>query len=237
MNTSTTSSPTHIAIICDGNRRWAKEHGMQAMLGHATAAKKTFEPLIARAIELKIKYLTFWVFSTENWKRPQVEVEGLFSIFRAQFKAFLPKCHQNKIRIQVIGDTSKFPEDLQKSIDSIVKATADYDSITLVFAMNYGGRDELVRTVNNIILRRINSTDASSEVTSAEIEVHLDTHGIPDPDMIVRTSGEYRLSGFLPWQSVYSELFFIPEKFPEFTPEKLTELVEEYHQRKRRFGK
>lgn len=256
----------HIAIICDGNRRWAQEHGMEVFFGHQKAVDEVIEPLIDRAAEHGVEFITFWVFSTENWQRPKPEVEYLMMLFRKVFESQVKRLHEKNIRVLTIGDSSKFEKDIQEKIKKGKELTENNTGITVVFALNYGGRDELLRAVTGLVKQKLKQelneqadTKASSDIaheghiktkTSAvsatpktvqfseiEFSQYLDTNQIPDPDFIIRPGGEQRLSGFLLWQSEYAELAFPKFYFPEFTPEKLDELVAEYGQRKRRFGK
>lgn len=227
MNTS--GIPTHIAIIMDGNRRWAREHGLPVLAGHQKVADEVLEPLVEHAAKRGVKYLTFWAFSTENWQRDKTEVEGIMRIFRHVIAKRWQRLHEKGVRVNVIGDLSKFAPDIRESLAKVVEQTKGNTKITVVFALNYGGRDELVRAIGKLPKDRA--------VTEAMISGALDTSAIPDPDFIIRTSGEHRLSGFLPWQGVYSELYFPSFYMPEFTPGKLDEAIEEYQSRKRRFGK
>lgn len=214
--------PTHIAIIMDGNRRWAKEHGLSVLAGHQKVADEILEPLVEYASEKGIKFLTFWAFSTENWGRKSTEVAGIMRIFRHVLHKQWTRLHKKGVCIKVIGDLSKFDTDIQDSLQKVVEQTKQNKKITAIFALNYGGRDEITRAVQK---------------GGNDFENYLDTKGIPDPEMVVRTSGEQRLSGFLAWQSVYSELYFPKWHMPEFTSEKLDEVLAEFVQRKRRFGK
>lgn len=224
-------TPRHVAIICDGNRRWAREHKLEAVFGHRKAVDDVFEPLIDHAIEKNIQYLTFWVFSTENWKRDSQEVSALMSLFKELLSRQIKLLHQKGIRLQFIGDLTKFDADIQENVKKGIELTKNNKNITVVFALNYGGRDELLRAMNKVL------QSAEKVVTADEFANYLDTAGIPDPDYIIRTGGEQRLSGFLLWQSEYAELAFPEFYFPEFTVSKFDELLEEYEQRKRRFGK
>ncbi len=224
--------PKHIAIIMDGNRRWARERNLPILEGHRRVANDMLEPLVSYAADCGIDVLTFWAFSTENWQRDEKEVQGIMFILRQGLKTFGMRMHKQGVRIRVIGDIARFPPDIQKTIDELVALTKENKKITVVFALNYGGRDEILRAINkwstSLDDRRSTINDLSS---------YLDTASLPDPDMIVRTGGEQRLSGFLPWQGVYSELYFPTWYMPEFTPEKLDEVIEEYRLRQRRFGK
>jgi len=224
-----TNLPQHIAIIMDGNRRWARERGLASIEGHRKVAEETLEPLIEHAALRGVKYMTFWAFSTENWNRSETEITGILSIFRHVINKQWQRLHDKGVRIQVIGDTSRFPEDIQSSLRNVVEQTKNNTKITTVFALNYGGRDELLRAINTL---------RGSEIITAKIlDGHLDTAGIPDPEFVIRTGGEQRLSGFLLWQIEYAELAFPSWYMPDFTPEKLDELLEEYKKRQRRFGK
>lgn len=227
--------PVHIAIIMDGNRRWAREHGLPVLEGHRRVAGPVLEKLIEHAAKRGVRYLTLWAFSTENWKRDAREVRGVMSIMRHGFKAYGMKMHKKGIQIRTIGDLSKFDEDIQKSIRDLVELTKNNSRITVVFALNYGGRDEIIRAVNKMVgQNRI--TNNESPITESDFFNFLDTKGIPDPELIIRPGFEERLSGFLLWQCEYSELYFPKFYMPEFTPERLDEAIEEFVMRKRRFG-
>jgi undecaprenyl diphosphate synthase len=221
--------PKHIAIIMDGNRRWATERGLPILEGHRKVADEILEPLIEYAAKCNIKYMTFWAFSTENWNRSEKEVQGIMTIFRHVIQTRWQRLHEKGVRIRVIGDISKFPKDIYNALTRVIEQTKDNKTITVIFALNYGGRDELVRAVKKM--------SDKTDIDEAVISTHLDTDGIPDPEMIIRTGGEQRLSGFLLWQSEYSELYFPSWYMPEFTSEKLDEVIGEYQRRDRRFGK
>ncbi len=221
--------PTHIAVIMDGNRRWAKERGLPILEGHRKVADEILEPLIEAAAKCGVKYMTFWAFSTENWKRSEKEVHGIMTIFRHVVQKRWQKLHEKGVRIRVIGDISKFPHDISDALTKVVEQTKGNNKITVVFALNYGGRDEIVRAVKK--------TKNILKINEQEFSTLLDTQGIPDPELIIRTGGEQRLSGFLLWQSEYSELYFPSWYMPEFTPKKLDEVINEYEKRNRRFGK
>lgn len=224
--------PKHIAIIADGNRRWAKQQGMLGIMGHKAAVDRTFEPLIRSAQELSVQYLTFWVFSTENWKRPAEEIELLMQLFRQGFDEKIKLFHQHKVRLQVIGDLTRFPNDIQETVKNAVRQTAEYQSITVIFAMNYGGRDELIRAMH----RCADQKSDMSSVSAAELAQYLDTAQFPDPDLIIRTGGEQRLSGFMLWQAEYAELYFTQVLFPDFSADELQRAVIEFSHRQRRYG-
>jgi undecaprenyl diphosphate synthase len=227
--------PKHIAIIMDGNRRWAVKRGLPPIAGH----KKVAEDMLEHAYNIGVKYLTFWAFSTENWRRDPAEVSGIMSIFRKSLQVFGQRMHKKGIRIQMIGDLSKFSSDIQKSVMDLIELTKNNKNITVVFALNYGGRDEIVRAIEKTITNQKSLPAQAGKIKNLKstFSSHLDTAGIPDPELIVRTGGEQRLSGFLLWQSEYSELYFPTWYMPEFTSEKLDEVIEEYNFRQRRFGK
>lgn len=218
----TKTIPAHIAVIMDGNRRWAKAKGLPAIAGHAYAVEKTVEALIERAGEMGVKYLTMWAFSTENWGRAEDEVTGLMNLFRKAIETKAGRFIAKGARLRLIGDMSRFSEDIQVGMKRVIAESEKNEKITVTFALNYGGRDEIKRAVQK---------------GGVDFEKHLDTAGMPDPDLIIRTGGDYRLSGFLMWQAAYSELYFTETLFPDFTPEKFDEAVEEYQSRQRRFGK
>lgn len=217
-----TNIPNHIAIIMDGNRRWAKQRGLAAVAGHAFAVDSVVEQLIERAGELGVKYLTLWAFSTENWGREKDEVEGIMSLFRKALMTKVQKFIEKGARLRMIGDISRFAPDIQEGMNKAMKASGQNTKIMVTFALNYGGRDEIKRAV---------------EKGGVDFEKYLDTAGMPDPDLIIRTGGEQRLSGFLMWQSAYSELYFTETLFPDFGPKELDTAIEEYQGRQRRFGK
>jgi undecaprenyl diphosphate synthase len=224
--------PQHVAIIMDGNRRWAKEHGLEPIKGHEQAAKNAIEPLIEKCAELKIPYVTFWAFSTENWKRDEEELSGLFNVFRLALGTLALKFIQKGAKLRILGDLNKFPKDIaQKSLEMISKSASNH-KITVTFALNYGGRDEILRAVKKIIAEKVDP----STLTEEKFSSYLDTSGIPDPDLVIRTGGDKRTSGYLPWQSVYAELYFTDTLFPDFTPDKLEDALQNFAGRDRRFG-
>lgn len=237
-----TKIPKHVAIMMDGNRRWAKKQGLAAIVGHAYAVENTVEKLIERAGEMGIKYLTLWAFSTENWGREKDEVSGLMNLFRKALVTKVGKFIQKGARLKMIGDMSKFAPDIQEGMRDAEKKSEMNDKITVTFALNYGGRDEIVRAVNRYLStledspRRTTYKDCP-QITEQGLEKYLDTVGMPDPDLIIRTGGEQRTSGFMMWSGAYSELYFTETLFPDFTPEKLDEAIEEYQGRVRRFGR
>lgn len=229
--------PTHIAVIMDGNRRWAREHGLPVLEGHRRVADAILEPLIEYAADSGISYMTFWAWSTENWKRDSKEVEGIMRIFRHIIKDRWDRLHKKGVRIKVIGDISKFAPDIRESLEKVIEQTKDNTRITAVFALNYGGRDELLRAFEKLSKEISSSKSQAPKLTEELLSTYLDTKGIPDPELIVRTGGEQRLSGFLLWQSQYSEFYFPQWYMPDFTQDKLDEVISEYQKRQRRFGK
>ena len=220
----------HIAIIMDGNRRWAKERNLPSMVGH----KKGVEALKAtmRAFDdYGIKYLTVYAFSTENWNRKPEEVNFLMDLLAQTLKNELNEMNENNVVISFIGDTTKLSDKLQKILENAVETTKNNTGVNLQIAFNYGARDELVHAVQCIIDEKI------TDITEETITKHLYTKGIPDPDLLIRTGGEMRVSNYLLWQIAYSEFIVLPEFWPEFDKEKLAECVIEYKRRNRRFGK
>lgn len=226
-----THSPRHVAFIMDGNRRWARQNKLSLFLGHESGAKK-IEPLVDYALTRGITYLTFWAFSTENWERPEAEVSDILQVFRQALRDPMMKRLQEKhVKIQVIGDLTPFPDDIKQDVSRILEDTKDNDRMTVNIALNYGGRAEILRGIQKLL------TSHKTSVTEAEFSDLLYTAGQPDPDFIIRTGGEQRLSGYLPWQTVYAELYFTPVFWPDFTPEEFEKALGEYEHRHRRFGK
>lgn len=222
----------HVAIIMDGNRRWAKNRGLDSVRGHEQAAKQAIEPLIEKCAELGIPFVTFWAFSTENWKRDEDELKGLFDVFRFALGSMALRFINRGAKLRILGDVSRFPKDIaQKTLEMMSKSSKNH-KITVTFALNYGGRDEILRAIKKIITDKIAPENVTEELFSS----YLDTAGIPDPDLIIRTGGERRTSGYLPWQSVYSELYFTPTLFPDFTPDEFQKALEDFSARDRRFG-
>jgi len=221
--------PTHIAIIMDGNRRWARAHKLPILEGHRRVANVVLEKLVEHAAARGVKYVTFWAFSTENWNRAEEEVSGIMTILKKSIGYFGKRMHEKGVRLFVIGDISRLDVQLRHSITSVVELTRHNNKITVIIALNYGGRDEIIRAI-----KQITHPETITEEIFSQL---LDTHGIPDPDLLIRTGGEQRLSGFLPWQGTYSELYFPLWYMPDFTPEHLDEAIEEYQRRQRRFGK
>lgn len=229
--------PRHVALIMDGNRRWAAERGLGPVDGHRAAVEKALKPVVRHAADLGIPYITFWAFSTENRNRDKEELRGLFSIFREMLKKHLAELEKEGVRIRIIGDIDWFPKDIAKLAKASVERTKDNGKITVSFALNYGGRDEILRAVSRLLDKvQTHQRSAEEPITEEEFSSLLDTAGMPDPDLIIRTGGEKRLSGYFPWQSVYAELYFTKTYWPDFTPEELNRALADYSSRNRRFG-
>ena len=212
--------PVHVAIIMDGNGRWAKKRGLPRTAGHAQGAR-VVEQILEDADHMGIRYLTVYAFSTENWSRPDSEVKALMNLLRTYMKTSLAKCARNNVRIRVIGDKSRLDSDLQASIANLEKETASNTGIGFQIAINYGSRDEIVRAVRKAAQKVKDSGLNPEDITEAMISDELDTAGIPDPDLLIRTGGEQRISNFLLWQTAYSELYFCDAAWPDFNKAEL----------------
>lgn len=223
--------PEHVGIIMDGNGRWAKQRGLPRIAGHE-AGTENIRRITTRAAEIGIRYLTLWAFSTENWRRPREEVDGILNILAHAIESETQELHRQGARLRHIGSLEGLSPDLCASIRSAIKLTRDNTRITLTLAFNYGGRAEIVNAIQAII----NEGIPASDVTEKLIDAHLFTADMPDPDLIVRTSGEFRTSNFLIWQAAYAEYVFSPVLWPDFGPDDLDNAVTEYGQRDRRFG-
>lgn len=232
-NVQPTTNPQHVAIIMDGNRRWAKQHKLQALQGHQYVTDKVIEPLVDACIEIGIPYLTLWAFSTENWNRDRAEVEGLLKLFRRAFEKSVEDLHKKGVKLNYIGAMDKFPSDIVDNVAKWTEISKNNTKITVTFALNYGGRDEIIRAMKKAAKDGVDFSTISSEI----FEQYLDTHDLPDPDLLIRPGGEQRLSGYLPWQSVYSELYFTDVLMPDFGREELKKAVEEFSKRQRRYGR
>ena len=229
------NNPQHIAIIMDGNRRWAKAKGLDAKLGHKEGAK-TIEKIVRYANKIGIKYITVYAFSTENWKRTVDEVGALMLLLQNYLDDFSKKADTENIKIKVLGDITELNEGMQKSIKNAEERTKNNTGTTFAIAFNYGGRDEITKAVKEIAQKVKSGKIAPEEITQSTIEKHLYTSTMPDPDLLIRTSGEYRTSNFLPWQLVYSEFYFVSKYWPDFTEEDLDLAIDEYRRRNRKFG-
>ena len=227
--------PQHVAIILDGNGRWAKSKGMPRNYGHVQGSKNV-ERICEEAWRLGIKYLTVYAFSTENWNRPQDEVDALMNLLRRYMKTCLTTAAKNDMKVRVIGYITRLDEDIRSRILELEEATKNNGGLNFQIAINYGSRDELVRGIRRLAQDCVDNKQDPAEITEAVIERYLDTHGIPDPDLLIRTSGEQRLSNFLLWQLAYTEFYFTDVHWPAFTKEELIKAIEQYNKRDRRFG-
>ena len=226
--------PNHIAIILDGNGRWAKKRGMPRSFGHVKGCEN-LEDICEVAKELGVKYLTVYAFSTENWKRSKEEVDGLMKLFRNYLKKCIKISQKNNMRVKVIGDITAFDSDIQESIEKLEDFSKDFTDLHFQIALNYGSRDEITRAVNRM-LEDQKAGKLETPVSENTISGYLDTAGIPDPDLMIRTSGELRLSNYLLWQLAYSEFYFTDVPWPDFKKEELVKAIEKYNERDRRDG-
>ena len=227
--------PQHIAIILDGNGRWAKAKGMPRNYGH-TAGARNVETVCQAAHDLGLKYVTMYAFSTENWNRPEGEVEALMKLLESYLKNCIKTADKNNMRVRVIGDTTRLSERFQERIRELEAASAKNDGLNLQIAINYGSRDEMTRAMRRMSEDVAAGKRKPEEITESVFEEYLDTAGIPDPDLLIRTSGELRLSNFLLWQLAYSEFYFTDVPWPDFHKEELERAIEAYNKRDRRFG-
>lgn len=227
--------PQHIAIILDGNGRWTKAKGMPRNYGH-TAGARNVETVCQAAHDLGVKYVTMYAFSTENWNRPEGEVEALMKLLESYLKNCIKTADKNNMRVRVIGDTTRLSERFQERIRELEAASAKNDGLNLQIAINYGSRDEMTRAMRRMSEDVAAGKRKPEEITESVFEEYLDTAGIPDPDLLIRTSGELRLSNFLLWQLAYSEFYFTDVPWPDFHKEELERAIEAYNKRDRRFG-
>lgn len=227
--------PQHIAIILDGNGRWAKSKGMPRNYGHAQGSKNV-ERICEEAWRLGIKYLTVYAFSTENWSRPKNEVDALMTLLRNYMKTCLKTAEKNRMCVRVLGDKTRLDEDIRTRIAELEEATKNNDGLHFQIAINYGGRDEIVRAVKKLSAKVQSGEMDPAGITADTLEGYLDTAGIPDPDLLIRTCNEQRISNFLLWQLAYTEFYFTPVPWPDFTKEELIKAVEAYNHRDRRYG-
>ncbi len=227
--------PNHVAIILDGNGRWAKKKGMPRTYGHVKGCEN-LEKICSVAKELGVKYLTVYAFSTENWKRSKEEVDALMKLFRNYMKKCIKISRDNKMQVRVIGDPTAFDPDLQEKIKELEEYSSQYDELYFQIALNYGSRDEMKRAVQkmaeDVKAEKLNP----AEISEQTISDYLDTKGLPDPDLLIRTSGEERLSNFLMWQLAYTEFYFTDVAWPDFNKAEFEKAIAKYNQRDRRFG-
>ena len=227
--------PRHVAIIMDGNGRWAKAHGVPRQLGHKKGCE-TLEQLVYDAAGIGIRYMTVYAFSTENWKRSETEVGALMQLFRFYAKRLLKVAKERNVRIIMIGERSRFEPDLVEAINRLESETADNTRMTFVIAVNYGSRDEMTRACRKMITDARAGRLTEEEMTEERFSSYLDTAGMPDPDLLIRTSGEERLSNFLLWQLAYAEFYFTDVYWPDFDKAQLLKAIDYYNGRDRRFG-
>ncbi|MCI6553073.1 MAG: isoprenyl transferase [Lachnospiraceae bacterium] len=227
--------PNHVAIILDGNGRWARSRGMPRSYGHVQGAKAV-ETICEEAYKLGIQYLTVYAFSTENWNRPEDEVEALMKLLRNYLKTCLKTASKNRMCVRILGDKSGLDEDIRTRIEELEKATSENDGLHFQIALNYGGRDEIVRAVKKLALEVKSGSREAESITEETVSEMLDTHGLPEPDLLIRTCNEQRISNFLLWQLAYTEFYFTPAAWPDFTKEELIKAIEAYNKRDRRYG-
>ena len=235
MNFDKETMPKHIAIIMDGNRRWARAKGKSASFGHKEGAK-TLEKIVRYANKIGLEHITVYAFSTENWKRAEDEVKALMMLLQNYLDEYSKRADTENIKVKILGDITALSGGMQKSIKKCMERTKDNTGVTFNIALNYGGRDEIIKAIKQIVSdvkdKKIDITDITEELVSN----NLYTKGQPDPDLLIRTSGELRLSNFLPWQLVYSEFLFIDKNWPDFEEEDLDKAIIEYQKRTRKFG-
>ena len=227
--------PQHIAIIMDGNGRWAKKRGLPRNAGHKAGAE-TFRRIADHCNDLGVKYLTVYAFSTENWKRSEEEVSGIMLLLETYLKEALRDMEKNRIRFQLFGDITGLNPRLRKLCQEAMERSKGFDRVQVNFCINYGGRDEIVRAARAFAADVAAGKCDAASLTEAEFDKYLDSAGVPDPELVIRPSGEQRTSNFLPWQSAYSELVFMDVLWPDFTKEDLDAAIAEFHNRNRRFG-
>ncbi len=231
----TLKMPRHVAIILDGNGRWAKAKGMPRNYGHVQGAK-TVEVICEEAYKMGIQYLTVYAFSTENWNRPQEEVDALMKLLRNYMKTCLKTAEKNRMCVRVLGEKSRLDEDIRTRIEELEEATKNNDGLHFQIALNYGGRDEIVRAARKLAERVEKGELAAEQITQQSFSDCLDTAGLPEPDLLIRTCNEQRISNFLLWQCAYTEFYFTPVAWPDFTKEELLKAVEAYNHRDRKYG-
>lgn len=229
------STPNHIAIILDGNGRWAKDKGMPRNYGHAQGSKNV-ERICEQAWRRGIRYLTVYAFSTENWKRPEGEVQALMKLLRGYMKTCLKTAKKNNMCVRVIGDMSGLDDDIRGRIRELTMQTSENDGLQFTIALNYGSRDEITRAVRKLMEDVVRGKVKAEDINEMCITSYLDTYDLPDPDLLIRTSGEQRLSNFLLWQLAYTEFYFTNVHWPDFTSDELEKAITYYETRERRFG-
>jgi len=227
--------PAHVALILDGNGRWAKKRGLPRQMGHKKGCE-TVEQIVEDAARLGIRYLTVYGFSTENWKRPEEEVGALMQLFRYYTKRLLKIASESNVRVKMIGERNRFAPDIIEGINQLEQQTSANTGLTFIIAVNYGGRDEITRAARKIAADATSGKIKAEDLTETMFASYLDTADIPDPDLLIRTSGELRLSNYLLWQLAYSELYVTDCLWPDFNRDELLEAIRQYNKRDRRFG-
>lgn len=227
--------PQHVAIILDGNGRWAKQKGMPRNYGHVKGAKN-LEIICKDAYDMGIKYLTVYLFSTENWKRPQEEVDALMQLFRSYTKTCIKIARKNNMKVRTIGEPGALAEDLQESLRKLEESSKNNTGLNFQIAINYGSRDEMIRAIKKLVRDCKDEKIGIENINEELFSGYLDTKGIPDPDLLIRTSGEQRLSNYLMWQLAYTEFYFTEVPWPAFTKEELQKAIDKYNCRDRRYG-
>ncbi len=227
--------PKHIAIILDGNGRWAKAKGMPRNYGHVQGSKNV-ERICETAYKMGVKYLTVYAFSTENWNRPDSEVKALMKLLRDYMKTCIKTANKNRMKVRVLGDKTGLDEDIRTRIEQLEEASKDNDGLNFQIAINYGSRDEMIRAMRRMTKDCVEGKLMPQEICEDVFEGYLDTHDIPDPDLLIRTSGEIRLSNYLLWQLAYTEFYFTDVLWPDFSKEELEKAIEYYNRKDRRFG-
>ena len=227
--------PRHIAIIMDGNRRWAKAKGMPASFGHKEGAK-TLEKIVRYANKIGLEYITVYAFSTENWKRTEEEVKSLMLLFQSYLNDYAKRADSANIKVQFLGDRTALSQKMQKSMNECIERTKNNTGVTFNIAINYGGRDEILEAIKDISAKVKTGSLNIEDIDEQVVENHLYTKSIPDPDLLIRTSGEQRVSNFLLWQIAYSEFLFVDKNWPDFSEEDFDKAIEEYQHRTRKFG-
>ncbi len=228
--------PQHVSIIMDGNGRWAKAHGRPRTFGHREGAKNVMD-IVEDASDLGIRYLSVYAFSTENWSRPDTEVKTLMRLFSKYLKICHTKAMKNNTKVRIIGDKTRFDEELKECIRVLEEDTASNTGMVFIIAMNYGSRDEMLRGMRHMMDDCKDGKISSEDLTEEMFASYLDTAGVPDPDLMIRTSGEQRLSNWMMWQHAYSEFYFTDVAWPDFRKEHLIEAIKAYNDRDRRYGK
>ncbi|MFH1217931.1 MAG: isoprenyl transferase [Pseudomonadota bacterium] len=228
--------PVHIAIIMDGNGRWAQSRGLMRLIGHK-AGVRTVQEIVKAARELGIRVLTLYAFSSENWKRPPQEVTGLMALLKSYLESELSSMLQNDVSLRCIGNKESLPSEVQQTLDQSIAKTAGNTGLILNLALSYGGREEIIRAAREMARLCVDGTMNPDDLMEEHLAAHLYSAGLPDPDLVIRTGGEFRLSNFLLWQSSYAELYFTETQWPDFSKDHFTAAIAVFQQRQRRFGK